>query len=48
MFAPVAGNTLIKVASRDQESEIYYVSNKDKENYHFDPKQYQPDQLNLF
>lgn len=48
MFAPVAGNTLIKVASRDQESEIYYVSNQDKENYHFDPKQYQPDQLNLF
>ncbi|MCX2430053.1 MBL fold metallo-hydrolase [Pedobacter sp. GR22-10] len=48
MFAPVAGNTLIKVASRDQESEIYYVSNQDKVNYHFDPKQYQPDQLNLF
>lgn len=50
MFSNVSGNTLIKIASRDQESEVYFVSNPSKpENaYHFDPNLYQPEQLNLF
>lgn len=50
MFSNVSGNTLIKIASRDQESEVYFVSNPSKlENaYHFDPSLYQPEQLNLF
>ena len=50
IFSNVSGNTLIKIASRDQESEVYFVSNPSKpENaYHFDPSLYQPEQLNLF
>ncbi|MDY0904084.1 MBL fold metallo-hydrolase [Pedobacter sp. CFBP9032] len=50
MFSNVSGNTLIKIASRDQESEVYFVSNpsKPKNTYHFDPSLHQPEQLNLF
>lgn len=48
MFNHVAGNTLIKVASRTQETEVYYISNHEKGTYYFDPRHYQPDQLNLF
>jgi len=50
MFNNVAGNTLIKIASRDQESEVYFISNaaKSENTYCFDPSLYQPEQLNLF
>ncbi len=50
MFNNVAGNTLIKIASRDQESEVYFISNaaKPENTYCFDPSLYQPEQLNLF
>lgn len=48
MFNDVAGNTMIKVASRDCETEVYYVSNQNSKSYHFDPNLYQPEQLNLF
>jgi len=50
MFNNVAGNTLIKIASRDQESEVYFISNasKPENTYYFDPSLYQPEQLNLF
>ncbi|MFD2286996.1 MBL fold metallo-hydrolase [Pedobacter petrophilus] len=50
MFNKVAGDILIKIASRDQESEVYFVSAaKNTETpYHFDPSLYQPEQLNLF
>ncbi|MFW0715324.1 MBL fold metallo-hydrolase [Pedobacter sp. N23S346] len=48
MFNSVAGDTLIKIASRDQETEVYYVCNQDTETYNFDPSLYQPEQLNLF
>lgn len=48
MFNKVAGDTLIKIASRDQETEVYYVCNQDTEAYNFDPSLYQPEQLNLF
>lgn len=48
MFNDVAGNTMIKVASRDCETEVYYVSDQNFKSYHFDPSLYQPEQLNLF
>lgn len=50
MFNNVSGNTLIKIASRDQESEVYFVSNSSKpeSTYYFDPSLHQPEQLNLF
>jgi phosphoribosyl 1,2-cyclic phosphodiesterase len=50
MFNNVAGNTLIKIASRDRESEVYFISNaaKPENTYCFDPSLYQPEQLNLF
>lgn len=50
LFKSVAGNTLVKVASRHEETEVYYVNNRQiaPETYHFDPMRYQPDQLNLF
>ncbi|GGE49129.1 phosphoribosyl 1,2-cyclic phosphodiesterase [Pedobacter psychrotolerans] len=48
MFNDVAGNTIIKVASRDCETEVYYVSNQNSKPYRFDPSLYQPEQLNLF
>ncbi len=50
MFNNVAGNTLIKIASREQESEVYFISNttKAENTYFFDPSLHQPEQLNLF
>lgn len=50
IFKNIAGETLVKVASRHEESEVYYVSrNKSiKNEYSFDPLAYQPDQLCLF
>lgn len=50
LFKNVAGDTFIKVASRHQETELYYVGNthNTQEVYSFDPSLYQPAQLNLF
>ena len=50
LFKNVAGNTFIKVASRHEETALYYVSNTQNmpEVYNFDPSLYQPEQLNLF
>lgn len=50
LFKNVAGNTFVKVASRYEETELYYVSNTQNtpEAYNFDPSVYQPEQLNLF
>lgn len=48
MFNDVAGNTMIKVASRECETEVYYVSDQNSKSYHFDPSLHQPEQLNLF
>jgi phosphoribosyl 1,2-cyclic phosphodiesterase len=50
LFKSVAGDTFVKVASRYEETEVYYVS-KDQnapKPYSFDPNLYQPEQLNLF
>lgn len=50
LFRAVAGNTLIKVASRHEESEVYFVGGKtaSTESYNFNPELYKPAQLNLF
>ncbi|MBC6112096.1 MBL fold metallo-hydrolase [Pedobacter fastidiosus] len=50
LFKAVAGSTLIKVASRYEESEVYFVrgKNTETETYSFNPELYQPAQLNLF
>jgi phosphoribosyl 1,2-cyclic phosphodiesterase len=50
LFKNVAGNTFVKVASRYEETALYYVSNTQNtpEAYNFDPSLYQPEQLNLF
>lgn len=50
LFKNVAGNTFVKVASRYEETALYYVSNTENtpEAYNFDPSLYQPEQLNLF
>jgi phosphoribosyl 1,2-cyclic phosphodiesterase len=50
LFNSVAGDTFVKVASRYEESEVYYVSNNQTPplTYSFDPSLYQPEQLNLF
>jgi len=50
LFKNVAGDTFVKVASRHQETEVYYVSNSQSPvlTYSFDPGLYQPEQLNLF
>jgi len=50
LFKSVAGDTFIKVASRYEETELYYVG-RDQNlplTYSFDPSLYQPEQLNLF
>jgi len=50
LFKSVAGKTFVSVASRHQESEVYYICNQitEKETYNFNPLVYQPAQLNLF
>ncbi|TCD10485.1 MBL fold metallo-hydrolase [Pedobacter frigidisoli] len=50
LFKNVAGNTIVKVASRYGESEVYYVSQDQTSThaYSFDPSLHQPEQLNLF
>ncbi|WP_293783484.1 MBL fold metallo-hydrolase [uncultured Pedobacter sp.] len=50
LFKKVAGDTFIKVASRYEETELYYVGGGQRtpEPYSFDPGLYQPAQLNLF
>jgi phosphoribosyl 1,2-cyclic phosphodiesterase len=50
LFKNVAGNTFVKVASRYEETALYYASNTQNtpEAYNFDPSLYQPEQLNLF
>jgi len=50
LFKNVAGDTFVKVASRHEETALYYVSNTQDtpEVYSFDPSLYQPAQLNLF
>ncbi|WP_316833092.1 MBL fold metallo-hydrolase [Pedobacter aquatilis] len=50
LFKNVAGNTYVGVASRYEESPVYYVSSKvnEAEDYFFDPLIHQPSQLNLF
>ncbi|MFD2585103.1 MBL fold metallo-hydrolase [Pedobacter vanadiisoli] len=50
LFKNVAGNTLVKVASRYEETALYYVgeSQNNTAAYSFDPYLYQSAQLNLF
>ncbi|WP_316799455.1 MBL fold metallo-hydrolase [Pedobacter frigidisoli] len=50
LFKKVAGNTLIKVASRYEETELYYIGNENScsSTYHFNPYSHQAEQLNLF
>ncbi|WP_175634300.1 MBL fold metallo-hydrolase [Pedobacter ghigonis] len=50
LFKNVAGDTFVKVASRYEETEVYYVSADQNaaQAYVFRPELYQPDQLNLF
>jgi phosphoribosyl 1,2-cyclic phosphodiesterase len=50
LFKNVAGDTFVKVASRYEETEVYYVcgSQNNEIPYSFDPNLYQPEQLNLF
>ncbi|WP_231459373.1 MBL fold metallo-hydrolase [Pedobacter sp. Leaf132] len=50
IFKAAADKTFVKVASRNQESEIYYTSNElfTEEKYSFNPLLHQPAQLNLF
>ncbi|PWS29197.1 MBL fold metallo-hydrolase [Pedobacter yonginense] len=50
LFKAVAGDTFVKVASRHEESEVYYVKAETShdEVYSFNPDLYQPAQLNLF
>ena len=50
LFKNVAGDTFVKVASRDEETAVYYVSANQStpQPYSFNPELYQPEQLNLF
>ncbi|WP_316805453.1 MBL fold metallo-hydrolase [Pedobacter nototheniae] len=49
LFKTAAGKIFVKVASRYEESEVYFIGDaKQAEKYHFDPSLYQPEQLNLF
>ncbi|KLT66967.1 MBL fold metallo-hydrolase [Pedobacter sp. BMA] len=50
LFKKVAGNTLIKVASRYEETELYYVGQETSgfKTYEFNPYSHQANQLNLF
>jgi len=50
LFKAVAGNTFVKVASRYEESEVYFVAREinDTDTYSFKPELYRPAQLNLF
>jgi phosphoribosyl 1,2-cyclic phosphodiesterase len=50
LFKNVAGDTFVKVASRYEETALYYVSNMQNTPgaYSFEPSLYQPEQLNLF
>ncbi|MGM9475517.1 MBL fold metallo-hydrolase [Pedobacter sp. GSP4] len=50
LFKAVAGNTFVKVASRYEETEVYYIDcNQNAQTaYSFNPELYQPEQLNLF
>ncbi|WP_316827032.1 MBL fold metallo-hydrolase [Pedobacter miscanthi] len=50
LFKNVAGDTFVKVASRYEETELYYVGGNQNttQSYSFDPNLYQPEQLNLF
>ncbi|MBO9671927.1 MAG: MBL fold metallo-hydrolase [Sphingobacteriaceae bacterium] len=50
LFKKVAGSTFVKVASRYEETALYYVgeSQNNTPTYSFDPNLYQPEQLNLF
>ncbi|PWS33748.1 MBL fold metallo-hydrolase [Pedobacter paludis] len=50
LFKAVAGNTFVKVASRYEESEVYFVAREinDMDTYSFKPELYRPAQLNLF
>ncbi|MGN7989675.1 MBL fold metallo-hydrolase [Pedobacter sp. 22226] len=50
LFKSVAGDTFVKVASRYEETELYYVGGNQNAtiSYTFDPSLYQPEQLNLF
>lgn len=49
LFKAAAGEMMVKVASRYEESEVYFVGDSNPtEKYHFDPSLYQPEQLNLF
>ncbi|QNN44068.1 MBL fold metallo-hydrolase [Pedobacter roseus] len=50
LFKSVAGDTFVKVASRYEETELYYVgvNQNTTVSYTFDPSLYQPEQLNLF
>ncbi len=50
LFKNVAGDTFVKVASRYEETELYYVgvNQNTTASYTFDPSLYQPEQLNLF
>jgi phosphoribosyl 1,2-cyclic phosphodiesterase len=50
LFKSVAGDTFVKVASRYEETELYYVgvNQNTTASYTFDPSLYQPEQLNLF
>ncbi|RDC57872.1 MBL fold metallo-hydrolase [Pedobacter chinensis] len=50
IFKSVAGKTFVKVASRYEETEVFYIgkNEENKSSYHFNPELYQPDQLLLF
>lgn len=50
LFKSVAGETFVAVASRHEESEVYYIENLKNQpvEYSFDPLSYKPQQLNLF
>ncbi|WP_421939387.1 MBL fold metallo-hydrolase [Pedobacter sp.] len=48
LFKTACGNTYVKVASRYEESEVYFVGQEANKTYHFNPEDYQPEQLNLF
>ncbi|SES25309.1 MBL fold metallo-hydrolase [Pedobacter rhizosphaerae] len=48
LFKTVCGDTFVKVASRYEESEVYFVGQQTQPTYCFNPEDYQPEQLNLF
>ncbi|MCX2574440.1 MBL fold metallo-hydrolase [Pedobacter sandarakinus] len=48
LFKNVAGKIHVEVASRHQESNVFYIEQTAKDAYFFDPSLYQPAQLNLF